>query len=329
MKSVSLNEMFFRTLIDKHGFYMKQYKSNFHNVDKFIAMKEVEGGTYCVLITEDVDENIDVSEAIDFLNTTGKRFSLNVLILSTENYVSNSFYHFNKLIISKNDNKVIFCDEACLPLENIFNSIVKNKKEDRFLVKDKLPTIILILINTVIFFITAFFSRNIFDINTSVLLVFGAKFGPFISAGEYYRLFTCAFLHGGLFHLLCNMYSLYILGPQINIVFGTHKYIALYIICCFTSSLMSLIFLPNTISVGASGAIFGLMGALIAFAFIERKQLDKHFISGLLQVLILNLIIGMSMSNIDNYGHIGGLLGGLLVGYIFYTMRLKSKKGRK
>ena len=324
MKSISFNDMFFRTLIDKHGFYMKQYKSNFHNVDKFVAMKEVEGGTYCVLITDDVDENIDVSEAIEFLNTIGKKFSLNVLILSTENYISNSLYHINR-----NDNKVIFCDESCLPLQNIFNSIVKNKKEDRFVLKEQLPTIILILINTVIFLITAFFSRSIVDINTYVLLVFGAKFGPFISEGEYYRLFTCAFLHGGLIHLLCNMYSLYILGPQINAVYGTYKYISLYIICCFTSSLMSLICAPNTISVGASGAIFGLMGALIAFAFIERKRIDKRFMSGLLQVLVLNLIIGMSIRNIDNYGHIGGLLGGLIVGYIFYAMRLRSKKGRK
>lgn len=329
MKSISFNDMFFRTLIDKHGFYMKQYKSNFHNVDKFVAMKEVEGGTYCVLITDDVDENIDVSEAIEFLNTIGKKFSLNVLILSTENYISNSLYHFNKLIINRNDNKVIFCDESCLSLQNIFNSIVKNKKEDRFVLKEQLPTIILILINTVIFLITAFFSRSIIDINTYVLLVFGAKFGPFISEGEYYRLFTCAFLHGGLIHLLCNMYSLYILGPQINAVYGTYKYISLYIICCFTSSLMSLICAPNTISVGASGAIFGLMGALIAFAFIERKRIDKRFMSGLLQVLVLNLIIGMSIRNIDNYGHIGGLLGGLIVGYIFYAMRLRSKKGRK
>ena len=231
MKSISFNDMFFRTLIDKHGFYMKQYKSNFHNVDKFVAMKEVEGGTYCVLITDDVDENIDVSEAIEFLNTIGKKFSLNVLILSTENYISNSLYHFNKLIINRNDNKVIFCDESCLSLQNIFNSIVKNKKEDRFVLKEQLPTIILILINTVIFLITAFFSRSIVDINTYVLLVFGAKFGPFISEGEYYRLFTCAFLHGGLIHLLCNMYSLYILGPQINAVYGTYKYISGSINC--------------------------------------------------------------------------------------------------
>lgn len=329
MNTTNFNDNFFRILIDKSNFYIKQYKSNFHNKENFIAMKEVEGGTYCVLITDEVNENIDVSEVLEYLSTTGKHCSLNVVVLGSEGYISNNLYNFNKIVIDVHNNKVILCDKSCLPLQSVFISIIEKRKEDKNSLKEQLPTLILISINVAVFLLTVFFSRSIIDIDGAVLLIFGAKFGPLISAGQYYRLFTCAFLHGGLFHLLCNMYSLYILGPQINTVYGTHKYISIYIISCFTSSLMSFVYSPNTLSIGASGAIFGLMGALIAFAFIERKKLDKGFMSGLLQVLVLNLFIGISMSNIDNYGHVGGLLGGLIVGYIFYTIRLRSKKRRK
>lgn len=329
MNIANFNDNFFRILIEKSDFYMKKYRSNFHNKENFIAMKEIEGGTYCVLITDEVNENIDVNEAVEYLNTTGKHYSLNVVVLGSESYISNNLYNFNKIVIDVYNNKVVLCDKSCLPLQSIFLSITEKRKEDNYSLKEQVSTLILISINVVVFLVTAFFSRDIIDIDSTILLIFGAKFGPLISEGQYYRLFTCAFLHGGLFHLLCNMYSLYILGPQVNIVYGTHKYISIYIISCFTSSLMSFVYSPNTLSIGASGAIFGLMGALIAFAFIERKKLDKHFISGLLQVLVLNLFIGLSMSNIDNYGHIGGLLGGLIVGYIFYTIRLRSKKRRK
>ena len=81
---------------------------------------------------------------------------------------------------------------------------------------------------------------------------------------------------------------------------------------------------PNSISVGASGGIFGLMGALLAFAIIERHTLQKKSISSLIQVIAINLFIGLSIKNIDNFGHVGGLIGGILIGYIIY--RTSGKK---
>ena len=75
---------------------------------------------------------------------------------------------------------------------------------------------------------------------------------------------------------------------------------------------------PYSISVGASGGIFGLMGALVAFAIIERHKIEKRYLSSLLQIIIINLFIGLSIQNIDNYGHIGGLIGGFIIGYIIY-----------
>ena len=82
------------------------------------------------------------------------------------------------------------------------------------------------------------------------------------------------------------------------------------------------------ISVGASGGIFGLMGALLAFAIIERHRIDKKNISSLMQIIVINLFIGLSIKNIDNFAHIGGLIGGIVVGYIVYRTSNKKITGK-
>jgi rhomboid protease GluP len=83
---------------------------------------------------------------------------------------------------------------------------------------------------------------------------------------------------------------------------------------------------PNGISVGASGGIFGLMGALLAFAVIERHRIEKRYLSSLLQIIIINLFIGLNIRNIDNFGHIGGLLGGIAIGYIIYKISQNKRE---
>ena len=176
------------------------------------------------------------------------------------------------------------------------------------------------------FLLTAFISNSIFDINYIVLLLFGGKYGPLIESGQYYRLFTCMFLHGGLIHLVCNMYSLFIVGPQINHIYGTLKYMIIYFVGGLISSIISYIFSPNTLSVGASGAIFALVGSLLAFALSERKNINKTYISGLFQVIVINLFIGFSMTNIDNSAHIGGLAGGLIIGFVLYNINNKNRR---
>jgi rhomboid protease GluP len=119
------------------------------------------------------------------------------------------------------------------------------------------------------------------------------------------------------------MYSLYILGPEIQQIYGVYKYFIIYIFSCLTSSLLSY-FMSPYLSVGASGGIFGLMGALVVFAIIERKRINKRYLSSLLQAMGVNLFIGFSISNIDNFAHIGGLIGGILTGYINYKLVNKN-----
>lgn len=145
------------------------------------------------------------------------------------------------------------------------------------------------------------------------LLLFGANLDALTKNGDYYRLFTSMFLHIGIMHLLCNMYSLYIIGKEVENVFGKWKYLVIYILSGMAGSILSLAFNHNTICAGASGAIFGLLGALLYFGYYYRPYLGATLTRSIIPVIAINLIIGFLDSGIDNSAHIGGLVGGLLV----------------
>lgn len=333
----------YKILLDRENFYMKQYYSNFHKKEIFLAIKELKEGIYCVLICDEENEQIDYLEAAQYIKTLGKAFSLNMIILSDkEEYIySDHSPMANKIVINRNRYRVIYCDNSCIPIRHIFENIVHEKNaggKEKFL-KDKSLTLILMGINIIVFLITAllsekFFHINLreplsggfFDIDQEVLVKFGAKYNILIQQGQIWRLLTCAFLHSGLIHIACNMYSLYIIGPQTQQVYGIYRYFTVYIFSCLTASILSYIMSPNSLSVGASGGIFGLIGALLAFAIIERNRINKNYISSLIQVIIINLFIGLSIKNIDNFAHIGGLIGGISAGYLAYkTMRKYNK----
>ena len=145
------------------------------------------------------------------------------------------------------------------------------------------------------------------------LLIFGANVDTLTKNGDYYRLFTSMFLHIGILHLLCNMYSLYIIGKEVENVFGKVKYLIIYLLSGIAGSILSLAFNHNTICAGASGAIFGLLGALLYFGYYYRTYLGVTLTRSIIPVIVLNLIIGFTSSGIDNAAHIGGLVGGILI----------------
>ena len=145
------------------------------------------------------------------------------------------------------------------------------------------------------------------------LLIFGANVDTLTKNGDYYRLFTSMFLHIGILHLLCNMYSLYIIGKEVESVFGKVKYLIIYLLSGIAGSILSLAFNHNTICAGASGAIFGLLGALLYFGYYYRTYLGATLTRSIIPVIVLNLIIGFTSSGIDNAAHIGGLVGGILI----------------
>ena len=131
--------------------------------------------------------------------------------------------------------------------------------------------------------------------------------------GEFYRLFTCMFLHSNLLHLVCNMYALWMLGPTVERYYGRLKYSFVYIASGLLGSLFSCAFMgENSISIGASGAIFGLMGSIAYFTFYYRATLQGTVRNQIIPVIVANLLIGVLVPGIDMSAHIGGLVAGFL-----------------
>lgn len=199
---------------------------------------------------------------------------------------------------------------------NVTNDInKKTEKENKLFAKIFSPkkiifTNIIILICIVMFILMYILGSGSNDSYT--LLVFGANYGPLVQAGQIWRLLTSAFLHIGILHLIVNMYSLFIIGSQVETFMGKWKFLGIYLISAISGSLMSIVF-HTSISAGASGAIFGLMGSLLYFGYHYRLYLNDALRNQIIPIIFLNLLIGFMSSGIDNAAHIGGLIGGYLV----------------
>lgn len=195
----------------------------------------------------------------------------------------------------------------------ITGDINKHNKEDASklekVFKSKVPyiTYFFIAVNLIFFFVPHLLGQYDYVINTLCV------HGPSIRAGEYYRLLTGIFLHGSILHLAFNCYALYIIGSQIESFLGKIKYTIIYLFTGLTGSLLSITLSGNVGSVGASGAIFGLMGSLLYFGYYYRVYLGNVVKTQIVPVIALNLLLGFIMNGIDNYAHIGGLIGGVII----------------
>ncbi|HMD85659.1 MAG TPA: rhomboid family intramembrane serine protease [Terriglobia bacterium] len=155
--------------------------------------------------------------------------------------------------------------------------------------------------------------------NLQVLLNLGASYGPYLRRGEYYRLVMPMFLHGGWLHILGNSYCLYILGPILERVYGYGRYLTIYVAAGMGGAFLSMEISRN-VSVGASGAIFGIAGAMLVTGFVHRDAIParwgRAFGKGMIPFIVLNLALGFSMHGIDNWGHLGGLAIGALLAFL-------------
>lgn len=153
--------------------------------------------------------------------------------------------------------------------------------------------------------------------DTDVLMNFGASYAPYLKRGDYWRLVMPMFLHIGWFHLAVNMYALYLLGPILEKIYGYARFSIIYVGAGITGSWLSMAMSRN-VAAGASGAIFGVAGAMLVIGRLYPELVPwrwrSAFGKGMVMVIILNYAIGLSMSNvIDNWGHTGGLAGGILL----------------
>ncbi|HEX9312472.1 MAG TPA: rhomboid family intramembrane serine protease [Actinomycetota bacterium] len=144
----------------------------------------------------------------------------------------------------------------------------------------------------------------------------GAMYPPAIAHGQYWRLFTAMFLHAGLVHIAFNMYALYLFGYLIEEAFGKVRFLLIYLVAGLLASVASYTFSdPHAVAVGASGAIFGLLGAWVAYNYRRRGTPAAAFqLRWALMLIGINLILGFSIAIIDNNAHIGGLIAGIAAG---------------
>lgn len=222
---------------------------------------------------------------------------------------------FIKKIFPDLSSKMKYSEDGVELFAKITSDINRHNMEDASrmekLFKSKVPyvTYFLILVNIIFYIVPNLFG---FEAYQSIIDQYCVH-GPSIRAGQYYRLFTGIFLHGSLTHLFFNCYSLYVIGAQIENFLGKIKYPIIYLFSGLIGSLFSISFSKGVASIGASGAIFGLMGALLYFGYYYRVYLGNVVKSQILPIIILNLGIGFLMTGIDNFAHIGGLIGGLLM----------------
>lgn len=264
------------------------------NIAKQIKKKTLSFKVNTLNILLDLNDNVNINEDKNI-----ETFKVNTLKdVRQDNGLAKLYPKLKTFTIKKGDNLDL--------IVNITTDInekteKENKKyENIFKPKKIVITKALIMINIVMFILTMFVP------GLQQLLILNPDA---VKMGEFWRLLTAGFLHADLLHLLVNMYSLNIIGTQIETFVGKKKYLVIYLGSIITGTLLSSV-VTNSLSLGASGAIFGLLGALAYFGYHYRLYFGGVLRTQVLPVIMLNLFIGFMIPFIDNAGHIGGLLGG-------------------
>ncbi|EKO1913797.1 rhomboid family intramembrane serine protease [Clostridium botulinum] len=323
---------FIKDIIEKlmsiNNYNVMEINTNAGLESNWIAVKEKDD-FYDVLIFSNkfAIKNLNKEYIKEYIQSLlmDKRINLNIAIL-IDKEIDNSLIDFldsnlikdMSFILDYNNRNIVYAGEGTRSIVEDIVSVPKHREniyynENNMNSHEKSTiTKIIIGINIFMYLITAFLSGSIFTSDIRVLIFLGAKVNSFINNGEYYRLITSMFLHGGLIHLALNMYALNSIGPLVEIYFGKVKYLIIYFISGILSSYFSYLF-SSSVSIGASGAIFGTLGATFIIAYKNRKRGGKEFLNNIISVIVINLILGFSIPNVDNFGHIGGLIGGIIV----------------
>jgi len=196
------------------------------------------------------------------------------------------------------------------PIPPVMTGISANSR----VIKPIVPVVTYTLLGLTIFvFALQYFTQWTYGGVDAAALI-GMKVNRLIEAGQYWRLITPMFLHGSILHLGFNMYALYIFGPNLERFYGHGRFLALYLLSGFAGVVLSFLLSPSN-SLGASTAIFGLLAAEGVFLYQNRSMLQsaQRMLTNLITIAVINLVIGFAPGmNIDNLGHLGGLLGGFM-----------------
>lgn len=194
-------------------------------------------------------------------------------------------------------------------------------------------TMALVGLNVLVFAAMALSGASLMQPNSAQLLRFGADFGPLTLGGQPWRIVTSNYVHIGLVHIFFNMWCLWNLGPLSERILGPWTYFLTYTACGIAGSLASLWIHPAVIGAGASGAIFGLAGALITALYLGKLAYPGQMLRGLMRSLLsfagYNLFFGAVVPGIDNSAHIGGLLTGLAIGALLAPQLTQDSEQRR
>ena len=179
------------------------------------------------------------------------------------------------------------------------------------------PTYILIALNIAVYVYTSVVGGDFLNTHVDMLWNYGQVNSLVIYSGYYYQLFTSMFIHSDIAHIVGNMLFLFIFGLRGEEMFSLPEYLSIYFLGGLTGNLLSLLLLPlETISVGASGAIFAMFGATVIYA---RRSFRQSIIGALIYAFFLLFL--SSGPTVNNFAHIGGLVTGLIIGYVLATRR--------
>lgn len=185
--------------------------------------------------------------------------------------------------------------------------------------------ITIVVLNIVVFFLVEVTGSSL---NTENMIRWGAAYTPLINGGEYYRLFTCMFLHFGLNHLFNNMILLVFIGDYLEKTVGKVRYLIIYLIGGLAGSAASWIHTIRSdqeiVSAGASGAVFAVIGAMIYILIRNKGQLEDLSLKRIFLMAALSIYVGFASTGIDNLAHLGGLVGGFVLALLLY----RKKSGR-
>jgi membrane associated rhomboid family serine protease len=163
------------------------------------------------------------------------------------------------------------------------------------------------------------------ELSGTLLVKSFALFAPLVTSGEWWRLITAGFLHGSIIHLLFNVYILWVIGSQLESIVGNIKFIIIYFVSLLGGSVASYLFSPfGSYSIGASGAIFGLMGAMLVVG--RKRNLD---ISQITTLVAINVVIGFVLSGIDWRAHLGGLAAGAFITWVLLNATSLKEKNQR
>lgn len=267
------------------------------NVTKQIKKKTLSFKLKTLNILLDLNDNIPLKE--DKLIDNYKVDSLKDI--RQDDNLAGLFPKLKTMTLKKTDDV-----ENFIKLTNDINekSEADNKEYERIFKPKKIViTNILVVLNIIMFALTMTIPKlaNMFILDPIA-----------VRNGEVYRLLTSTFMHASILHLVFNMYALSIIGKQVETFLGKSKFLLVYLFSGLTGSLLSCA-ITNSYSLGASGAIFGLMGSLLYFGYHYRLYLGSVLLGQIVPVIVINLVIGYITPSIDNAAHIGGLVGGLFI----------------